>query len=78
MQEIESMSGSQSLNVSDVECLWIEEWSGSENRDNIPLDPDICVSTVLNFPYDRSIADELAPVNKIEPDIVGKRVEACL
>ncbi|KAF1894608.1 hypothetical protein Lal_00031428 [Lupinus albus] len=52
----------------------IEEWSTSQHRDSIPIDPDICVSTVLYFPYDRSFSDELPFVNKIEQDIVGKKI----
>ncbi|XP_019455735.1 PREDICTED: uncharacterized protein LOC109356706 isoform X2 [Lupinus angustifolius] len=52
----------------------IEEWSTSQHRDSIPIDPEICVSTVLYFPYDRSFSDELPFVNKIEEDIVWKKI----
>ncbi|XLS48846.1 hypothetical protein HN51_023204 [Arachis hypogaea] len=46
-----------------------EVCSGSQNRKNISIDPNICISTVLNFSYDRSIADMLPTGNNIEPDI---------
>ncbi|KAL4343375.1 hypothetical protein S245_036316 [Arachis hypogaea] len=105
IHEIESMTGSQSLNLSDVECLWglasldpnmghsleqcassnikfdsepIEVCSGSQNRENIPIDPDICISTVLSFPYNRSIADMLPAGNNIEPDTFGKQIQSPL
>ncbi|KAK4258228.1 hypothetical protein QN277_007700 [Acacia crassicarpa] len=51
------------------------EWYTSQLRENIPVDPDICTSTVLFFPYDRSTNDELLSVTKIGPDDVGERVE---
>ncbi|KAI9084395.1 hypothetical protein K1719_033585 [Acacia pycnantha] len=51
------------------------EWYTSQLRENIPVDPDICTSTVLFFPYDRSTNDELLFVTKIRPDDVGERVE---
>ncbi|XP_061372643.1 uncharacterized protein LOC133315092 [Gastrolobium bilobum] len=73
MQEIESKSGSWSRNV-EFDSEVIEEWSRSQHKDNFPIDPDICVSTVLYFPYDRSISDRLPSVNKIEPDIVRKKM----
>ncbi|KAL2322652.1 hypothetical protein Fmac_027031 [Flemingia macrophylla] len=73
MQQIESMSGLWSQNVK-LDSETIEEWYRSQHRDNIPIDPDICVSTVLYFPYDRSISNEVPSVNKIEPDTVRKKV----
>ena len=54
----------------------IEEWYKSQHRDNFPIDPDICVSTVLYFPYDRTFSDELPSINKIEPDTPRKKVQA--
>ncbi|TKY46883.1 Nucleolar pre-ribosomal-associated protein 1 [Spatholobus suberectus] len=75
IQQIESMSGMWSQNVK-LDSDTIEEWYRSQHRDNFPIDPDICVSTVLYFPYDRSISDELPSVNKIEPDSVRKKVHS--
>ncbi|XP_020230562.1 uncharacterized protein LOC109811280 isoform X1 [Cajanus cajan] len=74
MQQIESMGGLWSQNVK-LGSETIEEWYISQHRDNIPIDPDICVSTVLYFPYDRCISDEVPYANKIEhePDTVGKK-----
>lgn len=73
MQQIESMSCLLSLNVK-LDSETIEEWYRSHHRDSLPIDPDICVSTVLYFPFDRSISDELPFANKIEPDTVRKKV----
>ncbi|KAL9319803.1 hypothetical protein ACSQ67_011642 [Phaseolus vulgaris] len=73
MQQIESMSCLLSQNVK-LDSETIEEWYRSHQRDNFPIDPDICVSTVLYFPFDRSISDELPSANKIEPDTVRKKV----
>ncbi|RDY02938.1 Nucleolar pre-ribosomal-associated protein 1, partial [Mucuna pruriens] len=75
MQQIESMSGPWSQNVK-LDSETIEEWYRSQHRDNFPIDPDICVSTVLYFPYDRSIPDELPSVNKIEPVTARKKVHS--
>nr|KYP52213.1 Nucleolar pre-ribosomal-associated protein 1 [Cajanus cajan] len=77
MQQIESMGGLWSQNVK-LGSETIEEWYISQHRDNIPIDPDICVSTVLYFPYDRCISDEVPYANKIEhePDTVGKKVHS--
>ncbi|KAH1197429.1 Nucleolar pre-ribosomal-associated protein 1 [Glycine max] len=73
MQHIESMSGLLSQNVK-LDSETIEKWYRSQHSDSFPIDPDICVSTVLYFPYDRTIFDELPSVNKIEPDTVRKKV----
>ncbi|XP_028799422.1 uncharacterized protein LOC114754765 isoform X2 [Neltuma alba] len=51
------------------------EWSASQLRENILVDPDICTSTVLFFPYDRSTNDDLLSVTNIEPDSVRERIE---
>ena len=75
MQHIESMSGLLSQNVK-LDSETIEKWYRSQHSDTFPIDPDICVSTVLYFPYDRTIFDELPSVNKIEPDTVRKKVQA--
>ncbi|KAK7305112.1 hypothetical protein VNO77_43012 [Canavalia gladiata] len=75
MQQIDSMIGSRSLNV-ELDSETIEEWSRSQQRDNLPIDSDLCVSTVLNFPYDRSISDELPSVYKIEPDSLRKKIHS--
>ncbi|KAI4306089.1 hypothetical protein L6164_029398 [Bauhinia variegata] len=101
MQQIESVSGSVSQNVADVNCLWgtaalrvksehlleqnsysdmkvdsevTEEWS-SQYRENILIDPDLCASTILYFPYDRSACDEPLSIHKIQPENVWKMVE---
>lgn len=73
MKQIESVTGSCTQNV-ELNSEAIEEWTRSRQRDNFPVDPDICVSTVLYFPYDRSISDEVPSVNKIETDNVRKKV----
>ncbi|XP_027341039.1 uncharacterized protein LOC113854301 [Abrus precatorius] len=75
MQQIESMSGSWSQNA-ELDSSSIEEWSVSQCRDNLPIDPDLCVSTVFYFPYDRSISDEPSSVNKVEPDTVRKKIHS--
>ncbi|XP_052734716.1 uncharacterized protein LOC108318920 isoform X3 [Vigna angularis] len=73
MQQIESMSCPLSQNVK-LDSETIEEWYKSHHGDNFPIDPDICVSTVLYFPSDRSISDEQPSANKIEPDTIRKKV----
>lgn len=75
MKQIESVTGSCPQNV-ELNSEAIEEWTRSQQRDNFPIDPDICVSTVLYFPYDRSISEEVPSVNKIETDNVRKKVVA--
>jgi nucleolar pre-ribosomal-associated protein 1 len=74
-KQIESMTGSCPQNV-ELNSEAIEEWTRSQQRDNFPINPDICVSTVLYFPYDRSISDEVPSLNKIETDNVRKKVVA--
>lgn len=73
MQQIESMSCLLSQNVK-LDSETIEEWYKGHHGDNFPIDPDICVSTVLYFPFDRSISDEPPSANKIEPDTIRKKV----
>ncbi|PNY04311.1 hypothetical protein L195_g000729, partial [Trifolium pratense] len=74
-KQIESMTGSCPQNV-ELNSEAIEEWTRSQQRDNFPINPDICVSTVLYFPYDRSISDEVPSLNKIETDNIRKKVVA--
>ncbi|XP_050893482.1 uncharacterized protein LOC127100380 isoform X3 [Lathyrus oleraceus] len=73
MKQIESMTGSCPQNL-EVNSEAIEEWTKSQQRDNFPIDPDVCVSTVLFFPYDRSISDEVPSVNKTEIDSIRKKM----
>ena len=105
MQQIESIGGSVSQNVTDLDCLRgtaalritteqpldkykysninvdaeaIEEWSRSQHKENIAIDPEICASTVLFFPYDRSTCEELLSMHKLQSDNFGKLDEACV
>ncbi|CAJ1964127.1 unnamed protein product [Sphenostylis stenocarpa] len=75
MQQIESMSCLWSQNVK-LDSETIEEWYISHHRDNFPIDPDICVSTVLYFPFDRSISDGLPSANKNEPATDRKKIHS--
>lgn len=61
-----------------VDSEEITEWSRSQHRESIPIDPEICTSTVLFFPYDRRAGDELLSVTKIQPDNVAKMAEVCV
>ncbi|CAI8619493.1 unnamed protein product [Vicia faba] len=75
MKQVESLTGSCPQNVK-LNSEAIEEWTRSQQRDNFPIDPDVCVSTVLFFPYDRSTSDEVPSVNKIEIDNARKKIHS--
>ncbi|KAL5098882.1 hypothetical protein RYX36_003209 [Vicia faba] len=75
MKQVESLTGSCPQNVK-LNSEAIEEWTRSQQRDNFPIDPDICVLTVLFFPYDRSTSDEVPSVNKIEIDNARKKIHS--
>ncbi|XP_054820166.1 uncharacterized protein LOC129319197 isoform X2 [Prosopis cineraria] len=72
--KIDHPSEQYSSNIK-VDSQETREWSTSQLREDSPIDPDTCISTVLFFPYDRSTSDELLFVTKIQPDNVGERVE---
>ncbi|XP_035543314.1 uncharacterized protein LOC108983821 isoform X4 [Juglans regia] len=44
----------------------------SQFRENLSIDPKICASTVLYFPYDAIAVDEPLSLNKAHPPVVGK------
>ncbi|XP_058732060.1 uncharacterized protein LOC131603666 isoform X2 [Vicia villosa] len=75
IKQVESLTGSFPQNVK-LNSEVIEEWTRSQQKDNFPIDPDVCVSTVLFFPYDRSASDEVPSVNKIEIDNVRKKIHS--
>ncbi|XP_059441149.1 uncharacterized protein LOC132173627 isoform X2 [Corylus avellana] len=46
----------------------IEERRKSQFRENLSIDPKICASTVLYFPYDAIACDEPLSLNKVQSD----------
>lgn len=42
----------------------VEECQRSQFRENLPIDPKLCLSTVLYFPYDRTACDGSLSLNK--------------
>ena len=45
----------------------VEEHRKSQFRENLSIDPKICASTVLYFPYDATASDEPLSWNKVQP-----------
>lgn len=48
----------------------VEERQRSQFRENLPIDPKLCVNTVLYFPYDRTASEAPISLNNIHPDNV--------
>ncbi|PQQ00057.1 uncharacterized protein Pyn_09616 [Prunus yedoensis var. nudiflora] len=46
----------------------VKERCRSQFRENLVIDPKICASTVLYFPYDRVTSEELLSLNKFQKD----------
>ncbi|KAM1057176.1 hypothetical protein ACFX2A_031156 [Malus domestica] len=49
----------------------VKERRRSQFRENLVVDPKICASTVLYFPYDRVASEELLCLNKFQTDNFG-------
>jgi nucleolar pre-ribosomal-associated protein 1 len=92
MQDIESINGSDSVNIVEMDYVWgnaalkvkneqaveqnisldimtdaeaVEEHRKSQFRENLSIDPKICASTVLYFPYDATACDEPLSCNLV-------------
>lgn len=53
----------------------IEERRKSQFRENLSIDPKICASTVLYFPYDAIARDEPLSLNKVQSDYTWDMLE---
>ena len=65
--------GISANNMADAEA--VEERQRSQFRENLPIDPKLCVNTVLCFPYDRTASDGPISLNKIHPDNVNDMIK---
>ncbi|KAJ7963838.1 Nucleolar pre-ribosomal-associated protein 1 [Quillaja saponaria] len=59
-----------------VDSEAIDECRRSQFRETLPVDPKMCVSTVLYFPYDRSACDKPLSVLEVQPDNIKEMLEA--
>ncbi|KAL6205507.1 hypothetical protein ACLB2K_022766 [Fragaria x ananassa] len=48
----------------------VKEYHRNQLRENLSIDPKICASTVLYFPYQLAASDELLSLNKFQTDLV--------
>eukprot|EP00261_Vitis_vinifera_P031648 XP_019072891.1 PREDICTED: uncharacterized protein LOC100264016 isoform X4 [Vitis vinifera] len=60
-------------NILDAEA--VEERQRSQFRENLPIDPKLCVNTVLYFPYNRTASDGPISLNKVHPDNVKDMIQ---
>ncbi|XP_010267868.1 PREDICTED: uncharacterized protein LOC104604974, partial [Nelumbo nucifera] len=58
-----------------VDCETVEERRRRQFRENIPINPKLCVTTVLHFPYDRVVYNAATPVEKSQKDINVHMIE---
>ena len=56
----------------------VKERRRSQFRENLPIDPKICLSTVLHFPYDRTASPEPVSLGKSQSDIFSHMLVVCL
>ncbi|KAL7262824.1 hypothetical protein ACSBR1_001060 [Camellia fascicularis] len=55
-----------SVNMNDVEA--VEECRRSQFRENLSVDPKVCATTVLHFPYDRTVSEGTLFLSKYRHD----------
>ncbi|KAK9268493.1 hypothetical protein L1049_000245 [Liquidambar formosana] len=60
--------------MTDIEA--VEERRRSQFRENLPIDPSLCLKTVLYFPYDRTACDGPLSSGKLPPDTFEDMLEA--
>ena len=60
-------------NILDAEA--VEERQRSQFRENLPIDPKLCMNTVLYFPYNRTASDGPISLNKVHPDNVKDMIQ---
>ncbi|THG23194.1 hypothetical protein TEA_016036 [Camellia sinensis var. sinensis] len=65
-KEREQEQDLSSVNMNDVEA--IEERRRSQFRENLPVDPKVCATTVLHFPYDRTVSEGTSFLSKYRHD----------
>ncbi|KAJ6752247.1 hypothetical protein OIU85_002652 [Salix viminalis] len=46
----------------------VKEHRRSQFRENLPVDPKMCVTTVLHFPYDRTVTDGSLSLDRLQLD----------
>ncbi|CAL5434637.1 unnamed protein product [Camellia sinensis] len=65
-KEREQEQDLSSVNMKDVEA--VEEHRRSQFRENLPVDPKVCATTVLHFPYDRTVSEGTLFLSKYRHD----------
>mgnify|MGYP003702941981 CR=1 FL=1 len=65
-KEREQEQDLSSVNMNDVEA--VEERRRSQFRENLPVDPKVCATTVLHFPYDRTVSEGTLFLSKYRHD----------
>ncbi|KAK8618415.1 hypothetical protein V6N13_132407 [Hibiscus sabdariffa] len=55
----------------------VQEVRKIKYRENLPVDPKVCASTVLHFPYDRTASEEHLSLNKFQTDNLMDMIEPC-
>jgi nucleolar pre-ribosomal-associated protein 1 len=56
----------------------VKEHCRNQLRENLAIDPKICASTVLYFPYHIVASDELLSLNKFQTDLVEDKDAVCI
>ncbi|CAL5388463.1 unnamed protein product [Camellia sinensis] len=65
-KEREQEQDLSSVNMNDVKA--VEERRRSQFRENLPVDPKVCATTVLHFPYDRTVSEGTLFLSKYRHD----------
>ncbi|KAK8989349.1 hypothetical protein V6N11_063781 [Hibiscus sabdariffa] len=55
----------------------VQEVRKIKYRENLSVDPKVCASTVLHFPYDRTASEEHLSLNKFRTDNFMDMIEPC-
>ncbi|XP_028111055.1 uncharacterized protein LOC114309518 isoform X4 [Camellia sinensis] len=58
----------QEQDLSSVNMNDVEECRRSQFRENLPVDPKVCATTVLHFPYDRTVSEGTLFLSKYRHD----------
>lgn len=56
----------------------VKEYCRNQLRENLAIDPKLCASTVLYFPYHIVVSDELLSLNKFRTDLVEDKHAVCI
>lgn len=56
----------------------VKEYCRNQLRENLAIDPKLCASTVLYFPYHIVVSDELLSLNKFQTDLVEDKHAVCI